>query len=107
MAEEQSFGWGIMGTGAIAGLFAADLRLLPQARLAAVQSRSREKAEGFAARCGAARVYDDEDAFLALAQAGRGAGAAPRGAPTWSSSQRARSRRERMPTRSSPSSTGS
>jgi predicted dehydrogenase len=54
-----------MGTGAIAGLFAADLNLLPGARIAAVHSRSREKAEGFAARFGATRAGDDEAAFLA------------------------------------------
>lgn len=65
MAQDKPFGWGIMGTGTIAGLFAADLGLLPQARVAAVQSRSLEKARGFAARFGGARAYDDEAAFLA------------------------------------------
>ncbi len=65
MAQERSFGWGIMGTGAIAGLFAADLGLLPQARIAAVQSRSLEKAQGFAGRFGGGAAYDDEAAFLA------------------------------------------
>ncbi|MDR6830311.1 putative dehydrogenase [Bosea sp. BE271] len=65
MAQDSPFGWGIMGTGAIAGLFAADLGLLPQARVAAVHSRSLEKAQGFAARCGDAKAYDDEAAFLA------------------------------------------
>ncbi|MCO5090725.1 Gfo/Idh/MocA family oxidoreductase [Bosea sp. (in: a-proteobacteria)] len=65
LAREKPFGWGIIGTGTIAGHFAADLGLLPQARLVAVQSRSREKAEGFAARLGAARAYHDEAAFLA------------------------------------------
>nr|WP_291663223.1 MULTISPECIES: Gfo/Idh/MocA family oxidoreductase [unclassified Bosea (in: a-proteobacteria)] len=64
MARERSFGWGIMGTGAIAGLFAADLGLLPQARIVAVHSRSFQKAQGFAARFGAA-AYMDEAAFLA------------------------------------------
>ena len=65
MAQDKPFGWGIMGTGAIAGLFAADLGLLPQARIAAVHSRSLEKALGFAARFGGAKAYDDETAFLA------------------------------------------
>lgn len=65
MAQQGSFGWGIMGTGTIAGLFTADLGLLPQARIAAVHSRSLEKAQGFAARFGGARAYDDEAAFLA------------------------------------------
>ncbi|MCT4472220.1 Gfo/Idh/MocA family oxidoreductase [Bosea sp. SSUT22] len=64
MAQERSFGWGIMGTGAIAGLFAADLGLLPQARIAAVHSRSQDKAQAFADRL-SATAYDDETAFLA------------------------------------------
>jgi predicted dehydrogenase len=65
LAQDKPFGWGIMGTGTIAGLFAADLGRLPQARIAAVHSRSLEKAQGFAARFGEARAYDDEAAFLA------------------------------------------
>lgn len=65
MAQERSFGWGIMGTGAIAGLFAADLGLLPQAWVAAVHSRSQEKAQGFIDRFGGGVAYDDEAAFLA------------------------------------------
>lgn len=65
MAQDRPFGWGIMGTGTIAGLFAADLGLLPQARIAAVHSRSLEKARAFAARFGDAQAYDDEAAFLA------------------------------------------
>lgn len=63
--QDKPFGWGIMGTGTIAGLFAADLGLLPQARVAVVHSRSLEKAQGFAARFGEAKAYDDEAAFLA------------------------------------------
>lgn len=65
MAQDRPFGWGIMGTGAIAGLFANDLGLLPQARIVAVQSRSLDKAQGFAARFGGAKAYDHEAAFLA------------------------------------------
>ena len=65
MAQEKPFGWGIMGAGAIAGLFAADLGLLTQARIAAVHSRSLDKAKGFAGRFGAIGAYDDEAAFLA------------------------------------------
>lgn len=65
MAQDRPFGWGIMGTGAIAGLFAADLGLLPQARIAAVHSRSLDKAQSFAARFEGAKAYDDEAAFLA------------------------------------------
>lgn len=65
MGQEQSFGWGIMGTGAIAGLFAADLGLLSQARIAAVHSRSKDKARAFAARFGGGMTYADDAAFLA------------------------------------------
>ncbi|WP_142115794.1 Gfo/Idh/MocA family oxidoreductase [Bosea sp. AK1] len=54
-----------MGTGAIAGLFAADLDLLPQARIVAAHSRSLEKAQSFVARFDGAKAYDDEAAFLA------------------------------------------
>ena len=65
MPQDKPFGWGIMGTGAIAGLFTADLGLLPQARIAAVHSRSLEKARSFATRFGEAKAYNDEAAFLA------------------------------------------
>ncbi len=65
MAQDKPFGWGIMGTGAIAGLFAADLDLLPQARIVAAHSRSLEKAQSFVARFDGAKAYDDEAAFLA------------------------------------------
>lgn len=61
----KPFRWGIMGTGAIARLFAADLALLPDARLGAVHSRSRETAQAFAREFGAAAAYDDAAAFLA------------------------------------------
>jgi predicted dehydrogenase len=50
--------WGIVGTGGIAAAFAADLRIDPEAgELVAVASRSPERAEAFAARVGAPRVY--------------------------------------------------
>jgi predicted dehydrogenase len=65
LAQDKPFGWGITGTGAIAGLFANDLGLLPQARVTAVHSRSLEKAQDFAARFGEAKAYDDEATFLA------------------------------------------
>jgi predicted dehydrogenase len=44
--------WGILGTGAIARLFARDLRSLPDAELIAVGSRSRERAEVFGRELG-------------------------------------------------------
>src|SRR5512139_4044362 len=46
--------WGILATGRIARDFAAALRLLPDAELAAVASRRRESAEAFAAEYGIA-----------------------------------------------------
>jgi predicted dehydrogenase len=49
--------WGILATGHIAGCFAEDLRLLPDAELVAVGSRTRESAELFAARHGVPRAY--------------------------------------------------
>ncbi len=48
--------WGILGTGGIAGRFAAALRSLPDARLVAVGSRSRESAERFARDLGVPRA---------------------------------------------------
>ncbi len=42
--------WGILGTGSVAGKFAQDLGLLPDAQLLAVASRSQTKAEAFAGR---------------------------------------------------------
>ncbi|SCF36225.1 Gfo/Idh/MocA family protein [Micromonospora mirobrigensis] len=49
--------WGILATGHIAGRFAEDLRLVPDAELVAVGSRSRDTAERFAARHGIERAY--------------------------------------------------
>lgn len=42
--------WGILGTGVIAGTFAGNLRLVPDAELVAVGSRTRESAEAFGER---------------------------------------------------------
>jgi len=49
--------WGILSTGHIAGKFAEDLRLLPDAELAAVGSRSTESAEKFAETFGVRRAH--------------------------------------------------
>jgi len=51
----DEIGWGILATGKIAHSFAADLALVPGARLAAVGSRRLASAEAFAARHGAAQ----------------------------------------------------
>lgn len=48
----RSTAWSIVGTGTMAEHFAADLRLVEGAHLAAVTSRSHDKAEEFAARHG-------------------------------------------------------
>ena len=50
--------WGVLSTGHIAGVFARDLALLPdEAELAAVASRTLQKAEKFAAEFGFDRAY--------------------------------------------------
>ena len=49
--------WGILGTGRIAGTFAADLRHVPGAELAAVGSRTPDRAKAFAAEHDAARAH--------------------------------------------------
>ena len=49
--------WGVLATGAIAHSFADDLALLPDARLAAVASRTEESARRFADRHGIPRAY--------------------------------------------------
>ncbi len=61
----MAFGWGIVGTGAIAHRFAADLAYVPGASIAAAQSRSMEKAETFCEEFGAGRACDNLDALLA------------------------------------------
>jgi predicted dehydrogenase len=49
--------WGILGTGSIAGKFAEALGEIPDARLAAVGSRSREGADAFARAFGVPRAH--------------------------------------------------
>lgn len=61
----DTFNWGIVGTGGIARQFAADLRLVPGARLAGVCSRDETRAAAFAAEIGVARSYADLTGFLA------------------------------------------
>jgi predicted dehydrogenase len=60
----RSIRWGILGAGRVSQEFAHSLRLLPDARIAAVASRTREHAERFAAELGV-RGYSDIGAFLA------------------------------------------
>jgi predicted dehydrogenase len=58
--------WGILSTGHIASVFTKDLALLPgEAELTAVGSRSRDKAEAFAAEYGVARAYGSYEELAA------------------------------------------
>lgn len=54
---DQPVRWGILSTGWIAERFVEDLRLLPDAEVTAVGSRSTGAAESFAARYGIPRAY--------------------------------------------------
>lgn len=63
-ASARAFQWGIVGTGTIARQFAGDLALVPDAAIAAVQSRSIGQARRFAAEFGAGAAYDTLDALL-------------------------------------------
>jgi predicted dehydrogenase len=49
--------WGILATGAIARAFVSDLKLMPDAEVIAVGSRSQDAADRFAAACGIPRAY--------------------------------------------------
>ncbi len=57
--------FGFWGTGAVARDVAQDFRLVSDAVLSAVASRTRANAEAFAARFGAPRVHDGLEALLA------------------------------------------
>ena len=64
MADEP-IRWGILGTGAIADVFTADLLLLDGHEVAAVGSRSAATAEAFAARHGIGRAHGSYAALAA------------------------------------------
>ena len=57
IATDQSISWGIIGTGGIAAAFAGDLKLLPDAQLVAVGSRSQKSADEFGDRFGIPRRH--------------------------------------------------
>lgn len=61
----DSLRWGIVGTGRMARAFAADLALLPDARVTAVASRTPDKARAFGAEFGAAHHFDSAAALAA------------------------------------------
>ncbi len=64
-ADDRTIRWGIVSTGTIARLIAADLALLEHSEIAAVSSRSTERAHAFAAEFGVTRAYPSVEALLA------------------------------------------
>ncbi|HWJ81462.1 MAG TPA: Gfo/Idh/MocA family oxidoreductase [Nocardioides sp.] len=64
--SQSTLRWGIIAPGAIAGLLAADLALVPGAEITAVASRARSRAEAFVQAHGLrANAYGDYGALLA------------------------------------------
>ena len=61
----EQLNWGILGTGRIAGVFAAGVRASRTGRLAAVGSRALEAAEAFAAAWEIPQAYASYDGLLA------------------------------------------
>jgi predicted dehydrogenase len=57
MEPDRPIRWGILATGRVAAKFVADLRLLPDAEVVAVGSRSQAAAEAFAQRHAIPRAY--------------------------------------------------
>ena len=60
----QTIRWGILGCGRIARKFASDLRLVKDAELTAVASRSLETAKSFANEFPAKHVHDNYEALV-------------------------------------------
>jgi predicted dehydrogenase len=57
IAADRPIRWGIIGTGGIASAFAGDLKLLPDAKVVAVGSRTQQSADAFADRFGIANRH--------------------------------------------------
>lgn len=55
---QKSYNWGIIGPGRIAHKFAEGLKELPNARLLAVASRAKERADAFAGKFGIEKSYE-------------------------------------------------
>lgn len=64
-APPRKVRWGILSTGNIASSFTEDVRLLPDAEIAAVGSRTPEAAQRFADRYGIPRAHGSWDALAA------------------------------------------
>lgn len=60
----KKFSWGIIGLGNIAGKFAADLALIPEAELVAVAARDADRANAFATEFGAEKAYGTYEALF-------------------------------------------
>lgn len=60
----KKFAWGVVGTGAIAQNFCADISATQMMQISAVCSRDMEKAKGFAAQFSAVKAYDDFSLML-------------------------------------------
>ena len=61
----EPFRWGILGPGNIAKKFATGLQAIPDAELAAVGSRTQEKADAFAKEFGAKRAFGSYQELIA------------------------------------------
>lgn len=61
----DTIGWGILGTGGISRRFAADLVHAPGARVVAVASRERARAQALAAELGAPRAHVEVESLAA------------------------------------------
>ncbi len=57
MTNSKTYNWAVLGCGHIARKFAADLKLLPNARLYAAASRDGQKAQQFASEFGFGKAY--------------------------------------------------
>lgn len=66
--SDTRLGWGILGAGRIAGVFAKGLAASKSGRLVAVGSRSEEKARAFGEEHGPGRAYGSYEALLADAE---------------------------------------
>lgn len=61
---KRKFNWGVIGTGKIAGRFATDLALLPNAHLYAVGSRTENRAKDFAKKFHFEKAYGSYESLL-------------------------------------------